>query len=94
MGLAKHLEVSNDTVARIWKDHGLQQWKADTLKVSTNPNLEKLVDVVVVWRRPTNLHSLPPAADSSTLLTSISEPRPFQKLEKAAPSRPSEMKSS
>ena len=27
--LGRHLGISHDTVARIWKDHGLQPWKVD-----------------------------------------------------------------
>ena len=51
--LAKHLGISKDTVARIWKDHGLQPWKTDTFKVSTDPLFEeKLVDVVGLYMNP------------------------------------------
>src|SRR5665213_3872956 len=28
--LAQHVGISHVTVARIWKDHGLQPWKTDT----------------------------------------------------------------
>jgi transposase len=51
--LAKHLGVSKDTVARVWKDHGLKPWKLDTFKVSTDPHFEeKLVDVVGLYMNP------------------------------------------
>ena len=45
--LGARVGVSHDTVARIWKDHGLKPWKLDTFKVSTDPQFEeKLVGVV------------------------------------------------
>ena len=45
--LAKYVGISHVTVARIWKEHGLQPWKSDAFKVSTDPHFEeKLVDVV------------------------------------------------
>ncbi len=51
--MAKRMNVSHDTVARIWKDHGLKPWKIDTLTVSTDqPFEEKLVDVVGLYMNP------------------------------------------
>ena len=34
--MAEYMGISKDTVARIWKDHGLKPWKLDTFKVSTD----------------------------------------------------------
>jgi transposase len=39
--LAKRLSISHDSVARIWKDHGLRPWKLDTFKVSTDPSSKR-----------------------------------------------------
>jgi transposase len=51
--LAAVVGVSNVTVARIWRDHGLKPWKTDTFKVSTDPQFEeKLVDVVGLYMNP------------------------------------------
>ncbi len=51
--IAKRMNISHDTVARIWKDHCLKPWKTDTLKVSTDqPFEEKLVDVVGLCMNP------------------------------------------
>ncbi len=51
--LAKHMNISHVTVARIWKDHGLTPWKTDTFKVSTDPHFEeKLVDAVGLHMNP------------------------------------------
>ena len=51
--LATHLGIGKDTVARIWRDHGLKPWKPDTFKVSHDPNFEaKLIDVVGLYLNP------------------------------------------
>jgi hypothetical protein len=51
--MAKRMRISNNTVARIWKDHELKPWKADTFKVSSDPHFEeKLVDVVGLYLNP------------------------------------------
>lgn len=45
--------IGKDTVARIWRDHGLKPWKVDTFKLSTDPDFEaKLVDVVGLYLNP------------------------------------------
>ena len=38
--LGEHLNVSFATVARVWRRRGLKPWKAETLKFSTDPELE------------------------------------------------------
>lgn len=51
--MAKHLGVGKDTVAQVWRDHGLKPWKVDTFKISTDPHFEeKLVDVVGLYLDP------------------------------------------
>ncbi len=51
--LADHLGVSFATVARIWRRWGLQPWKAETFKFSTDPELEaKIRDVVGLYLDP------------------------------------------
>jgi transposase len=51
--LAERLGVGKDTVAHIWRDHGLKPWRTDTFKVSTDPDFEaKLVDVVGLYLNP------------------------------------------
>ena len=45
--LAERFGIGKDTVARIWRNHGLKPWKLTTFKVSSHPHFEdKLVDVV------------------------------------------------
>lgn len=45
--LAEHLGIGNATVARAWRAYGVQPWRAETFKFSTDPELvAKVTDVV------------------------------------------------
>ena len=45
--------IGKDSVARIWRDHGLKPWKVDAFKISNDPQFEdKLVDVVGLYLNP------------------------------------------
>jgi transposase len=45
--------IGKDTVARIWRKHGLQPWRIDTFKVSNDPDFEaKLIEVVGLYLYP------------------------------------------
>ena len=45
--LAAQLGIGNATVARAWRDYGVQPWRAETFKFSTDPELvAKVTDVV------------------------------------------------
>ena len=47
------LGVSRDTIARIWHEYGIQPWRAETFKFSTDPRLEaKVRDVVGLYLEP------------------------------------------
>jgi transposase len=51
--LAKHLGISHMTVARVWKMYGLQPWRQDTFKFSTDPEFEaKVRDIVGLYLNP------------------------------------------
>ena len=77
--LAKHVGISHDTVARIWKDHGLKPWKLDTFKVSTDPHFEeKLVDVVGLYMNP----------PERAVVFSFDEKTQVQALDRTQPSLP------
>ncbi|MGD0220129.1 MAG: IS630 family transposase [Acidimicrobiales bacterium] len=77
--LAQRVGVSHDTVARIWKDHGLKPWRLETFKVSSDPHFEeKLVDVV-------GLYLNPPAR---AVVFSFDEKTQVQALDRTQPSLP------
>jgi transposase len=51
--LARELGVSRDTIARIWREYGVQPWRAETFKFSTDPQLvAKVHDVVGLYLHP------------------------------------------
>ena len=51
--LAKHLGISDFTVSTTWKKWGLQPWRVETFKFSTDPELEaKIRDVVGLYLNP------------------------------------------
>jgi len=51
--LARHLGVSDFTVSTTWKRWGLQPWRVQTFKFSTDPELEaKIRDVIGLYLNP------------------------------------------
>jgi transposase len=51
--MATHLGVGNATVARAWRDYGVQPWRSETFKFSTDPELVgKVTDVVGLYLAP------------------------------------------
>jgi hypothetical protein len=56
--LADELGISNGWVAKIWRRWGLQPWRRETFKFSTDPELEaRIRDVVGLYLNP-RLHQL------------------------------------
>src|SRR4051812_44557902 len=51
--LAARLGMDNTTVARAWRDYGVQPWRSGTFKFSTDPELvAKVTDVVGLYLEP------------------------------------------
>jgi hypothetical protein len=51
--LAGHLGIGAATVARAWRKYGVQPWRRETFKFSTDPELEaKVRDVVGLYLNP------------------------------------------
>jgi transposase len=77
--LAEQLGISNVWVAKIWKRWGLQPWRRETFKFSTDPELEaKIRDVVGLYLNP---------PDKAVVL-SIDEKSQIQALDRTAPILP------
>src|SRR6266576_3244364 len=74
--LAEQLDISNVWIARIWRKWGLQPWRRETFKFSTDPQLEaKVRDVVGLYLNP---------PDRAVVL-SIDEKSQIQALDRTAP---------
>ena len=77
--LAKHLGVSDFTISTTWKKWGLQPWRVQTFKFSTDPQLEaKVRDVVGLYLNP---------PDRAVVLC-IDEKSQVQALDRTAPVLP------
>ncbi len=77
--LAAKLKIGNATVARAWRDYGVQPWRSQTFKFSTDPQLvAKVTDVV-------GLYLAPP--DNAVVLC-IDEKSQIQALDRTAPMLP------
>ncbi|MCB1265277.1 MAG: helix-turn-helix domain-containing protein [Mycobacterium sp.] len=51
--LAKHLKISFSAVAKAWRGYGIQPWRIETFKFSTDPELiAKVTDVVGLYLDP------------------------------------------
>ena len=80
--LAERLGLGNATVARAWRNYGVQPWRSETFKFSTDPQLvAKVIDVV-------GLYLAPP---ENAIVLSIDEKSQIQALDrtqKMLPMRP------
>jgi transposase len=77
--LAKHLRIGNATVARAWRGYGVQPWRAETFKFSTDPQLvAKVTDVVGLYLAPPD----------NAIVLCVDEKSQIQALDRAAPVLP------
>jgi transposase len=77
--LASRLKVANTTVARAWRDYGVQPWRAQTFTFSTDPELvAKVTDVV-------GLYLAPP---ENAVVLCVDEKSQIQALDRTAPMLP------
>ncbi len=77
--LAKKLKTSNGTIARVWREHGIQPWRAGGFRFSTDPLLEaKVVDVVGLYLDP----------PENAVVLCVDEKSQIQALDRTAPVLP------
>ncbi len=77
--LAARLGIDNTTIARAWKAYGVQPWRAQTFKFSTDPQLvAKVTDVV-------GLYLAPP---ENAVVLCVDEKSQIQALDRTAPMLP------
>ncbi len=77
--LARHLRISDATVAKAWRDYGVQPWRSESFRFSTDPELvAKVVDVVGLYLSP----------PENAVVLSVDEKSQIQALERSAPILP------
>lgn len=77
--LAQHLKIGNATVARAWREYGVQPWRAETFKFSTDPELvAKVTDVVGLYLQPPH----------NAVVLCVDEKSQIQALDRTAPMLP------
>jgi transposase len=77
--LAARLKVGNATVARAWRDYGIQPWRSETFKFSTDPELvAKVTDVVGLYL----------GAPADAVVLCVDEKSQIQALNRTAPMLP------
>src|SRR3954451_15794677 len=77
--LGARLKVGNSTVARAWREHGIQPWRSGSFRFSTDPELEaKVVDVVGLYLDPPEV----------AVVLCCDEKSQIQALERTAPILP------
>jgi len=77
--LAGHLGIGNATVARAWREYGVQPWRAGTFKFSTDPELiAKVTDVVGLYLEP----------PENAIVLCVDEKSQIQALDRTAPMLP------
>ncbi|MGH3326578.1 MAG: IS630 family transposase, partial [Streptomycetales bacterium] len=77
--LAKELKVAPSTVVEVWRSYGLQPWRKDNFKFSTDPQLEARVrDVVGLYLNP----------PEGAIVLSVDEKSQCQALQRSQPILP------
>ena len=77
--LGKHLGIGNATVATAWREYGVQPWRTETFKFSTDPELVAKVSDVV------GLYLAPP---ENAIVLCVDEKSQIQALDRTAPVLP------
>jgi transposase len=79
--LARHLRIGDYSVATIWREAGIQPWRAESFRFSTDPELEaKVVDVVGLYLDP----------PENAVVLCVDEKSQIQALDRTAPVLPTQ----
>jgi len=74
--MAKAVDISESSVLRIWRRHGLKPHQSHTLKLSNDPNfVEKLEDVVGLYLSPPE-HALVLCVDEKSQIQALDRTQP------------------
>jgi hypothetical protein len=73
------IRVSHDSISRLWRRFGIQPWRCETFKFSTDPQLEaKIRDVVGLYLNPPD----------NAIVLSVDEKSQIQASDRTAPMLP------
>jgi transposase len=85
--LARELGVSRDTIARIWREHGVQPWRVGTFKSSTDPELAaKVHDVVGLYLHPPD-RAVVLCVDEKAQIQAVERTQPVRRVWPGGPER-------
>ncbi|MET0520681.1 MAG: IS630 family transposase [Jiangellaceae bacterium] len=85
--LATRLGVANTTVARAWRDYGVQPWRAETFKFSTDPELvAKVTDIVGLYLEPPQ-HAVVLCVDEKSQIQALDRTQPTLPMKPGAAER-------
>src|SRR5436190_4832704 len=80
-------QVSHDSIARLWRRFGIQPWRAETFKFSTDPRLEaKVRDVVGLYLNPPE-HAIVLSVDEKSQVQALQRTAPILPLRPGLPER-------
>src|SRR4051812_4938777 len=85
--LAARLGIGNATVARAWRDYGVQPWRAETFKFSTDPELvAKVTDVVGLYLAPPE-NAIVPCVDEKSQIQALDRTQKMLPMQPGFPER-------
>jgi len=85
--LAKELGISFAAVARAWRDYGVQPWRAETFKFSTDPELvAKVTDVVGLYLAPPE-NAVVLCVDEKSQIQALNRTQPMLQMQPGRPER-------
>src|SRR5215831_12205976 len=85
--LAREMGVSNVKVADVWREYGLQPWRSETFKFSTDPELEaKVRDVVGLYLNPP-VNAVVLCVDEKSQVQALDRTQPILPLRPGLPER-------
>lgn len=85
--MARHLKLSQTTVARIWRAFGLQPHRSETFKLSADPQfVDKVRDIVGLYLNPPD-RALVLCVDEKSQIQALDRTRPLLPLRPGQPER-------
>lgn len=85
--LAKHLKISFSAVAKAWREYGVQPWRSETFKFSTDPELvAQVTDVVGLYLDPPE-NAIVLCVDEKSQIQALDRTPPMLPMQPGLPER-------